>query len=149
MTTPLPAWLDAFRRRLGAELIETHISWLLLAGEFAWKLKKPITLPFLDYGTPALRRRCCEEELRLNRRFAPALYLYLGLEAVGDSGEWAVMAAQIAALSSWRFIRWIPGSWRVDGGTQSDRCSSMSGLARGGPRRRMHDRRRLDAFTII
>ena len=32
MTTPLPAWLDAFRRRLGAELIETHISWLLLAG---------------------------------------------------------------------------------------------------------------------
>ena len=88
MTTPLPAWLDAFRRRLGAELIETHISWLLLAGEFAWKLKKPITLPFLDYGTPALRRRCCEEELRLNRRFAPDLYL--GLEAVGDSGEWAV-----------------------------------------------------------
>lgn len=119
MTTPLPAWLDAFRRRLGAELIETHISWLLLAGEFAWKLKKPITLPFLDYGTPALRRRCCEEELRLNRRFAPALYL--GLEAVGDSGEWAVK------------MRRFPEAQRLDhvcarGGLS---LAQLSGLARG------------------
>ena len=56
MTAPLPAWLEAFRRRLGAEVVETHISWLLLAGDTAWKLKKPVTLPFLDYGTPALRR---------------------------------------------------------------------------------------------
>ena len=57
------------------ELIETHASWLLLAGEFAYKIKKPITLPFLDYGTLEKRRACCEAELRLNRRFAPDLYL--------------------------------------------------------------------------
>jgi aminoglycoside phosphotransferase family enzyme/predicted kinase len=57
------------------ELIETHASWLLLAGEFAYKIKKPITLPFLDYGTLEQRRACCETELRLNRRFAPDLYL--------------------------------------------------------------------------
>ena len=88
MTAPLPAWLEAFRRRLGAEVVETHISWLLLAGDTAWKLKKPVTLPFLDYGTPALRRHFCEEELRLNRRFAPGLYL--GLEAIEGTGEWAV-----------------------------------------------------------
>lgn len=88
MTAALPAWLEAFRHRLGAEVVETHISWLLLAGDFAWKLKKPVTLPFLDYGTPALRRHFCTEELRLNRRFAPGLYL--GLDAVDDSGEWAV-----------------------------------------------------------
>ena len=88
MTAPLPAWLEAFRRRLGAEVVETHISWLLLAGDTAWKLKKPLTLPFLDYGTPALRRHFCTEELRLNRRFAPGLYL--GLDAVDDTGEWAV-----------------------------------------------------------
>ena len=87
-TAPLPAWLEAFRRRLGAEVVETHISWLLLAGDTAWKLKKPLTLPFLDYGTPALRRHFCEEELRLNRRFAPGLYL--GLDAVDGTGEWAV-----------------------------------------------------------
>jgi aminoglycoside phosphotransferase family enzyme len=57
------------------ELIETHASWLLLAGEFAYKIKKPVILPFLDYGTLEKRRLCCEAELRLNRRFAPQLYL--------------------------------------------------------------------------
>lgn len=55
--------------------IATHISWVLLAGEFAWKVKQPVTLPFLDYGTRARRRACCAAELRLNRRFAPDLYL--------------------------------------------------------------------------
>jgi aminoglycoside phosphotransferase family enzyme/predicted kinase len=66
--------------------IETHISWVLLAGEFAWKIKKPVVLPFLDYGTVERRRICCEEELRLNRRFAPQLYL----EVVELNGEPAV-----------------------------------------------------------
>jgi len=88
MPTPLPDWLAAFRARLGAEVVDTHISWLLLTGDFVWKLKKPLVLPFLDYGSTERRRLCCEEELRLNRRFAPDLYL--GVEAVGDSGEWAV-----------------------------------------------------------
>jgi len=57
------------------ELVETHASWLLLAGEFAYKIKKPITLPFLDYGTLAQREACCRAELELNRRLAPDLYL--------------------------------------------------------------------------
>ncbi len=57
------------------ELIETHASWVLLAGEFVYKIKKSVVLPFLDYGTLAQRRVCCEAELRLNRRFAPQLYL--------------------------------------------------------------------------
>lgn len=56
-------------------LIQTHISWVLLAGEFAYKIKKPVRLPFLDFSTLALRRADCEEELRLNRRCAPDLYL--------------------------------------------------------------------------
>jgi len=66
--------------------IETHISWVLLAGKFAWKVKKPLTLPFLDYSTVDKRRVCCEEELRLNRRFAPQLYL----DVVDLNGEPAV-----------------------------------------------------------
>lgn len=66
---------DALSDRLQAERIETHISWVLLSGDFAWKIKKPVHLPFVDYSTLAARRRCCEEELRLNRRLAPALYL--------------------------------------------------------------------------
>ena len=56
-------------------LVETHISWVLLAESLAYKLKKPVQLAFLDFTTLAARRRFCEEELRLNRRLAPALYL--------------------------------------------------------------------------
>ncbi|NEX23132.1 AAA family ATPase [Thiorhodococcus mannitoliphagus] len=55
--------------------IETHISHVLLAGDFAYKLKKPLNLGFLDFSTVERRRHCCEEELRLNRRLAPSLYL--------------------------------------------------------------------------
>ena len=57
------------------ELIETHISWVLLAGRFAYKLKKPVDFGFLDFTALAARKRFCEEELRLNRRTAPELYL--------------------------------------------------------------------------
>jgi len=57
------------------ELIETHISWVLLTGEYAYKVKKPLKLPFLDFSTLPLRLHYCEEELRLNRGLAPDLYL--------------------------------------------------------------------------
>jgi hypothetical protein len=56
-------------------LVETHISWVLLTGDYAYKIKKPVRLSFLDYSTLARRRLCCEEEIRLNRRYAPGLYL--------------------------------------------------------------------------
>ncbi|MTW21672.1 AAA family ATPase [Allochromatium palmeri] len=57
------------------EHIETHISHVLLAGDSAYKFKKPLNLGFLDFSTLERRRFCCEEELRLNRRLAPDLYL--------------------------------------------------------------------------
>ncbi|MFU8878241.1 MAG: AAA family ATPase [Wenzhouxiangellaceae bacterium] len=57
------------------ELIETHISWVLLAGDFVYKIKKPLDLGFLDFSTLERRRFFCEEEIRLNRRTAPELYL--------------------------------------------------------------------------
>jgi aminoglycoside phosphotransferase family enzyme/predicted kinase len=56
-------------------LVETHISWVLLTGAFAYKIKKPVNLGFLDFSTLEKRRQACEDELRLNRRFAPELYL--------------------------------------------------------------------------
>lgn len=55
-------------------LIETHISWVLLTGNWAYKIKKPVDLGFLDFSTLRRRRRACEDELRLNRRLAPSLY---------------------------------------------------------------------------
>jgi len=57
------------------ELIETHISWVLLTGEFAYKLKKPVRFSFLDFSTAELRKHYCHEELRCNRMFAPQLYI--------------------------------------------------------------------------
>lgn len=57
------------------QLLETHISWVLLTGAYAYKIKKAVAFGFLDFTTLAARRKFCEEELRLNRRLAPALYL--------------------------------------------------------------------------
>ena len=62
-------------RGLRARVVETHISWVLLAGDRAYKIKKPVRLPFVDYGTLDSRRHFCEEEVRLNQRLAPGLYL--------------------------------------------------------------------------
>ena len=59
----------------GFTLRETHISWVILCGEYAYKLKKPVNFGFLDFSTLEQRLHYCEEELRLNRRFSPELYL--------------------------------------------------------------------------
>ena len=56
-------------------VIETHISWVLLTGDYAYKIKKPVDLGFADFTSLAKRQYFCEEELRLNRRLAPDLYL--------------------------------------------------------------------------
>ena len=57
------------------ELVETHISWVFLAGERVYKIKKPVDLGFLDFRTLRQRRHFCQEEVRLNRRLAPDTYL--------------------------------------------------------------------------
>lgn len=56
-------------------VLETHLSWVFLTGRYAYKVKKPVDLGFANFTTLERRRRYCEEELRLNRRLAPALYL--------------------------------------------------------------------------
>jgi aminoglycoside phosphotransferase family enzyme/predicted kinase len=57
------------------EVVETHISWVFLTGELAYKIKRPVHLPFVDLRSLERRAFFCGEELRLNRRFAPELYL--------------------------------------------------------------------------
>lgn len=61
--------------KAGAEWVETHISWVVLNPEFAFKIKKPVQFPFLDFSTAEKRKFFCREELRLNRRLAPDMYL--------------------------------------------------------------------------
>jgi len=79
---PLPALISALRDEAcfdhptdAITVIETHISWVLLTGDYAYKIKKPVTLPFLDFSTLQFRKHYCDEELRINRRLAAELYL--------------------------------------------------------------------------
>ena len=64
-------------------LVETHVSWVFLTGRYAYKVKKPVKLPFVDFSTLRLRKRFCDEELRVNRRLAPDLYL--GVVPIGGT----------------------------------------------------------------
>ena len=78
------------------ELLQTHISCILLAGQHAYKIKKPVSLGFLDFSTLEARRHYCEEELRLNRRTAPDLYL--NVVAIGGSESAPVIGGGGAAI---------------------------------------------------
>ena len=59
----------------GVRLVQTHISWIFLAGKFVYKIKKPVDFGFLDFSTPDRRKFYCDEEVRLNRRLCPDIYL--------------------------------------------------------------------------
>ncbi|MFN3564871.1 MAG: hypothetical protein ACK4V1_02640, partial [Burkholderiaceae bacterium] len=103
----LVAGLRALLGAAAVETIETHISTVLLAGEFAYKLKKPVDLGFLDFTTLPARKRYCEQELRLNRRTAPQLYLDVvaitgtvdepRLGGAGEPIDWTVRMRRFAA----------------------------------------------------
>ena len=86
------------------ELIETHISWVILTGEYVYKIKKPVNFGFLDFSSLEKRKFYCEEELRLNKRLAPELYLSVVpltgsvgkpvLDGSGDAFEYVVKMRQ-------------------------------------------------------
>ena len=98
---------SAYPHEVGAvKLVETHISWVFLTGEYAYKIKKPVDFGFLDFTTLEKRRHFCQEEIRLNRPWAPGLYLDVvpitarsGKPCVGGGGEpieWSVRMRQFA-----------------------------------------------------
>lgn len=92
----------------GIEVIETHISWVLLAGDHAYKIKKSLNLGFLDYSTLDKRRSCCDEELRLNRRTAPDIYL--DTIPIGGNPDEPVFGAQPAIEYAVRMRRFDPAA---------------------------------------
>ena len=74
------------------DLVQTHGAWVLLAGDWAYKIKKPVRFAFMDFGTLGARRHACETEIRVNRRFQqhdrPATQLYQGvLPIVGTPAD--------------------------------------------------------------
>jgi len=75
---------DSYDHAVGqVQLVETHISWVLLTGKIAYKIKKPVDLGFLDFSTLTLRQQACADEVRLNRRLAAEMYL--GVVAITGS----------------------------------------------------------------
>ncbi len=86
------------------QVIETHISFVLLTGEYAYKLKKPLNLGFLDFSSLDKRLQACRDEVRLNRRLAPDIYLDVvpltgtpsapRINGSGDAFEYAVKMRQ-------------------------------------------------------
>ncbi len=86
------------------QLIETHISWVILTGPYVYKIKKPVDLGFLDFSTLDKRKFFCERELELNKRLAPQLYLAVvsisgsvqkpAIDGEGEVIEYAVKMAQ-------------------------------------------------------
>ena len=74
------------------EVRQTHISWIFLAGDFVYKLKKPVRFPFVDYSTRELRRRWCLAEVELNRRLAPSTYLGVALVRRSSGGSFELGA---------------------------------------------------------
>ena len=72
------------------EALETHMSWVFLTDQHAYKLKKPVRHAFLDFSTLAARKTHCNEELRLNRRLAPDVYLDVVALTADASGRLAL-----------------------------------------------------------
>ncbi len=103
-----PEWLDAMKepsfyphRPESVQLVQTHLSWVFLAGPRVYKVKKPVDFGFLDFTTLEKRKFFCKEEIRLNRRLCPEIYLgtasinrdengNFSLNGGGETIEWAV-----------------------------------------------------------
>lgn len=123
------------------EVVETHMSFVFLAGARAYKLKKPVRYPFLDFSTLQARERDCREEARLNRRLAPDVYLGV-TPLTAQDGRLAIGGA--GAVVDWLVeMRRLPGDLMLDriiaaGGPSAaqlgDVCDVLARFYRGAER---------------
>ena len=75
-------------------MVETHISWVFLTGKFAYKIKKPVNFGFLDFSSLEKRHQCCLEEIRLNSRLAPNIYIDVIAIGRSDNGAATLQSVQ-------------------------------------------------------
>jgi RNA 3'-terminal phosphate cyclase (ATP) len=93
--------------------IETHMSWVFLTDRHAYKLKKPVRFPFLDFSTLALRRHFCEEEIRLNKRLAPDVYIRA--VPLARAGDGSFLLENAGTTVDWLVkMRRLPGDRMLD-----------------------------------
>jgi hypothetical protein len=123
------------------ELRQTHISYVLLAGEYAYKIKKPLDLGFLDYSTLDRRRRMCEEEVRLNRRLCDGVYLGVvpitrredGVHCVGGPGTPVEYAVQMRRVPEDYTMPYLLSSDRLSGEQLSALAERVAAFHRDAP----------------
>ena len=118
----MKAWLEIVRRLRGGagwraeelpvEMIQTHISVVLLGRRHVLKLKKPVDFGFLDYTTLEKRRRACEAEVRLNRRLCPDTYL--GVAHVTEEDGRARLSGQGAIVDYGVWMKRLPADRMLD-----------------------------------
>jgi aminoglycoside phosphotransferase family enzyme len=123
-------------------VVETHMSFVFLAGERAYKLKKPVRFPFLDFSTLRARELDCQEELRLNRRLAPHVYLGLvplsftcdGRLSLGSEGVVVDWLVEMHRLPRDRMLDHMLGEGRLDGALIDDLCETLGNFYAGAQR---------------
>lgn len=96
----------------GVELIETHISWVFLAGNRVLKVKRPVRYPFVDHSTVERRRRSCEAEVTLNRRLTEGVYL--GVLPIAAGGDGLVVGGPGPPVEWATLMRRLPGDRMLD-----------------------------------
>lgn len=107
----------------GVEILQTHLSVVVLAGASAYKFKKAIRLPFADFTDPRERRRLCSEEVRLNRRLCPGIYEGVvdlrrdgaGRLHLGGEGEWIDCAVKMRRMPQDRMMDVLLAEGQVTG----------------------------------
>ena len=95
------------------QLVETHISWVFLTGDYAYKVKKPVQFNFVDFSTLERRAYYCEEEVRCNRSFSPELYIGVVTINQDDEGRYHVAGPGRVVESAVK-MRQFPGAQQLD-----------------------------------
>ena len=115
----------------GLSLEETHISWVFLGQDEAWKIKKPVSLGFLDFSTPENRKAACEAEVALNRRFSPRVYFGVTPVTRDAAGKHALDGDGVIVDWAVHMLR-LPESDRLDRRLEAGRLfrESLRHLAR-------------------
>lgn len=149
MTATIEMKLRALRRpgiyEDGAEevhVIETHMSWVFLVGQHVYKLKKPVRFPFLDFTALKAREENCLEEVRLNRRLAPHVYLGVvplvekadGSLSLGGEGEVIDWLVRMRRLPQDRMLSSLLGKADVSGESIDRLCEVLADFYRKADR---------------
>lgn len=122
------AYLPAAGAAPAIQMVETHMSWVFFVGDHVLKLKKTVCFPFLDFSTLALREFYCREEVRLNARLAPGVYL--GLLALQCDGDVLTLRPEERRLARARTLDWLVLMRRLPEQRMLDHLIATQGLSR-------------------